>query len=106
VPFGKLNGASADAFRPLAMLSLVGEFGDGPIGTGVGSVAGPVGEAGFASPDEHTRSASGPGTAAGPTVPRMAHKAHSDFRTAGRDRAIRRYRTSAPTAAPDEPSER
>jgi hypothetical protein len=40
--FGHLDGAAADAFRPLALLSLVGEFGDDPLGAGFGSFADPV----------------------------------------------------------------
>ena len=40
--FGKLDGASAGAFQPLALLSLIGEFGDDPIGTGFGSFDHPV----------------------------------------------------------------
>ena len=40
--FGKLDGASAGAFQPLARMSLVGEFGDDPLGAGFGSFADPV----------------------------------------------------------------
>jgi hypothetical protein len=40
--FGNLDGASAGAFRPLALMSLVGEFGDDPLGAGFGSFADPV----------------------------------------------------------------
>ena len=40
--FGHLDGASAGAFRPLALMSLIGEFGDDPLGAGFGSFAHPV----------------------------------------------------------------
>jgi len=40
--FGNLDGASANAFRPLALLALAGEFGEDPVGAGFGSFANPV----------------------------------------------------------------
>jgi hypothetical protein len=40
--FGKLDGDAADAFGPLALMSLIGEFGSDPLGAGFGSFADPV----------------------------------------------------------------
>jgi hypothetical protein len=40
--FGKLDGDAAGAFQPLALMSLVGEFGDDPLGAGFGSFGHPV----------------------------------------------------------------
>jgi hypothetical protein len=40
--FGKLGGDAAGAFRPLALMSLIGEFGGDPLGAGFGSFADPV----------------------------------------------------------------